>query len=491
MSIKNTPTLQQLAVQTLLSNQALAISALESMPTNFFPPLFKEAFDGRHMGLLKAMVAAWPFSCLPVGALMKTPDVEALQAVLDGLDMLQSQKVRPRRWKLQVLDLRNVHHDFLDVWTRTQEEAHSTETGSEKQVGRDLPRYALGPRLKVVTDFSFSFQLKEHQTCLLQWAQQRKGSVRLCCLRMTICDLPVEIIKKVLDIFHPYYIEELELSTNQVLPFLGHFASCLGRMRNLHKFCLTQIYLGTHRVVNTDRHRGEVCYQGPFSVLQTQLSPAFLYEWSLLFLWDQLVLDPLSALNSLREKDNTSTGRDLVGGNGCLKTPLETLCITVCQLSQSDLKHLSQCQRLCHLKHLVLNGVDLSKIRPTHLRVLLENVADTLQNLELMNCVRAPSSKRARHILISGLQVPPCAIKKVDSLQGSLEKWKRTEQTGRCDISPLKEMKKKSEEEQSSVSMESEAVPLTLLRRLACWVMMMMKMPGMTSLSRSTEKRRQ
>ncbi|XP_042128601.2 PRAME family member 12-like [Peromyscus maniculatus bairdii] len=364
MSIKNTPTLQQLAVQTLLSNQALAISALESMPTSFFPPLFKEAYDGRHMGLLKAMVAAWPFSCLPVGALMKTPDVEALQAVLDGLDMLQSQKVRPRRWKLQVLDLRNVHHDFLDVWTRTQEGALSTETGSEEQVGRDLPRYALRPRLKVVTDLSFSFQLKEHQTCLLQWAQQRKGSVRLCCLRMTICALPVEIIKKVLDIFHPYYIEELELFTNQLLPFLVHFASCLGRMRNLRKLHLTQIYLRTDRV-------------GCPTLTYTEEKCAI------------KVLSQFSKLNCLQHF--SMNGVYLSSDHmkplfRCLKTPLESLCITVCQLSQSDLKHLSQRQRLCHLKHLVLNGVDLSKIRPTHLRVLLENVADTLQNLELMNC---------------------------------------------------------------------------------------------------------
>uniref|UniRef100_A0A8C8T7Z3 PRAME family member 12-like n=1 Tax=Peromyscus maniculatus bairdii TaxID=230844 RepID=A0A8C8T7Z3_PERMB len=347
MSIKNTPTLQQLAVQTLLSNQALAISALESMPTSFFPPLLKEAFDGRHMGLLKAMVAAWPFSCLPVGALMKTPDVEALQAVLDGLDMLQSQKVRPRRWKLQVLDLRNVHHDFLDVWTRTQEGAHSTETGSEKQVGRGLPRYVLRPRLKVVTDLSFSFQLKEHQTCLLQWAQQRKGSVRLCCLRMTICDLPVEIIKKVLDIFHPYYIEESELFTNQLLPFLGNFASCLGHMRNLRKFRLTRIYLGEKCAIKF------LSQFSKFNCLQ-HFSMNGVYFSS----------DHMKPLFRVE----------------LLPSPC------VCQLSQSDLKHLSQCQRLCHLKHLVLNGVDLSKIRPTHLRVLLENVADTLQNLELMNC---------------------------------------------------------------------------------------------------------
>ncbi|XP_036034469.1 PRAME family member 12-like [Onychomys torridus] len=363
MSIKNTPTLQQLAVQSLVRNQALAISALKSMPMNLFPTLFKEAFDGRHMGLLKAMVAAWPFSRLPVGALMKTPDVEALQAVLDGLDLLLSQKVRPRRWNLQVLDLRNVHQDFWDIWTGTQEEAYSTETGSEEQVGRALPRYALRWRLKVVTDFSFRFHLKDHQTCLLQWAQQRKGSVRLCCLKMTICAFPVEIIKEVLDIFQPHYIEELALFTNQVLPFLGHLGSCLGRMRNLHKFHLTHIYLNTDRVVNTLKDTEEKC------------TIRFLSQFS-----------KLKCLQHFSMNGVYISSDHMKQLFRCLKTPLESLCITLRQLSQSDLKYLSQCQRLCHLKHLNLNGVDLSELCPTDLRVLLENVADTLQNLMLMNC---------------------------------------------------------------------------------------------------------
>lgn len=88
MSIYKPPTLCELAVQSLLWNEATAISTLEYLPINLFPQVFKEAFTGRRMGLLKAMVVAWPFSYLPVGALMKTPDVELFQAVLDGVDIL-------------------------------------------------------------------------------------------------------------------------------------------------------------------------------------------------------------------------------------------------------------------------------------------------------------------------------------------------------------------------------------------------------------------
>ena len=42
------------------------------------------------------MVAAWPFPTLPVGALMETPHLETVKAVLDGLDLLMAEKNQPR-----------------------------------------------------------------------------------------------------------------------------------------------------------------------------------------------------------------------------------------------------------------------------------------------------------------------------------------------------------------------------------------------------------
>lgn len=87
MIVQNPATLQKLARQILLRDEALAISSLEELPTVLFPALFKDAFAGKQKKLMKAMVAAWPFPCLPVGALMKTPNLEDLQAVLDGVHM--------------------------------------------------------------------------------------------------------------------------------------------------------------------------------------------------------------------------------------------------------------------------------------------------------------------------------------------------------------------------------------------------------------------
>uniref|UniRef100_A0A2K6GXH9 Uncharacterized protein n=1 Tax=Propithecus coquereli TaxID=379532 RepID=A0A2K6GXH9_PROCO len=96
MSVQDPPRLLQLAGQSLLRDEAVAIPALEELPTELFPPLFMEAFTKSRSKTLMAMVQAWPFTRLPLGALMLTPDLETLRTVLEGLDVLLAQKVRPR-----------------------------------------------------------------------------------------------------------------------------------------------------------------------------------------------------------------------------------------------------------------------------------------------------------------------------------------------------------------------------------------------------------
>lgn len=90
------PRLLELAGKSLLRDEALAIASLEHLCIELFPPLFMEAFCGRHREALKAMVLTWPFARLPLGGLMQTPQRKTLQAMLDGLDILLVQKVCPR-----------------------------------------------------------------------------------------------------------------------------------------------------------------------------------------------------------------------------------------------------------------------------------------------------------------------------------------------------------------------------------------------------------
>ena len=96
MSIQNPLRLLNLARKSLLTDEALTISTLEHLPIELFPPLFMEAFCGRHRKTLKALVQAWPFVHLPLGGLMQTPHLGTLQTVLDGLNVLLAQKDQPR-----------------------------------------------------------------------------------------------------------------------------------------------------------------------------------------------------------------------------------------------------------------------------------------------------------------------------------------------------------------------------------------------------------
>ena len=103
MSSKPLLTLQELAAQNILRNEALAISALQYLPELFLPQLLKQAYDGIHLKVLRAIVSYWPFPRLPLGALKKrTPYLETqLQVVLEEVDKLLIQEVHPRQGRLR------------------------------------------------------------------------------------------------------------------------------------------------------------------------------------------------------------------------------------------------------------------------------------------------------------------------------------------------------------------------------------------------------
>ncbi|XP_055424421.1 melanoma antigen preferentially expressed in tumors-like isoform X1 [Bubalus kerabau] len=117
MSVHNPPRFVNLAAVSLMRDEASAITSLEYLPTELYPPLFMVTFSGRHSETLKAMVQAWPFAHLPLEGLMQQPHKGTLQAVLDGLDILLAQKFHPRKYKFQVLDLRNTGWDFWRTWS--------------------------------------------------------------------------------------------------------------------------------------------------------------------------------------------------------------------------------------------------------------------------------------------------------------------------------------------------------------------------------------
>uniref|UniRef100_A0A8D1SV09 Preferentially expressed antigen in melanoma n=1 Tax=Sus scrofa TaxID=9823 RepID=A0A8D1SV09_PIG len=321
MGIWAPPRLLELAGQSLLRNEALSVTALEELPTELFPPLFTAAFAGRHNEILKAMVQAWPFPCLPLGALMKEhqPRLETFQAALDGLDVLW--------WKLQVLDLRRNRRRVEDA-----------------KVG---PKQPWAP-VEVLIDLCLKEGTPDQSlTYLLKKVKQRRGLLQLCCQKLKIFAMPMHNIKKILKMVQLESVQDLEVNCMWKLATLGRFAPHLGQMGSLRRLLLSHIHL-------------------------TPQAPPGKEEYCHL---QELYLDSISFLEGRLDQVLR-----------CLKMPLETLSITNCLISESDLMHLSRCLSISQLKDLGLNGVNLTSMSSRPLQVLIERASATLQDLDLDEC---------------------------------------------------------------------------------------------------------
>ncbi|XP_036034528.1 PRAME family member 12-like [Onychomys torridus] len=362
MSFQAPPTLLQLAVQRLLREEALAISALQDLPMELFPRLFQEAFTRRQSAVLRAMVQAWPFPCLPLGGLMKMKDsyLETLQTVLDGIDTLLGQKAHPRSHKLRVLDLRALHRDFWNVWAGDKPDACSRVVKRKRKTQERCARIGAEQSLKVFVDIYLKPRaLDACLSYLFLWVEGRKGLLQLGCKKLKISTMAIQNMVKVLEMLDLDCMEEVEVCCTWKLSTLAGFAPYLGQMRNLRKFLLSHI-----------------CEPASISPEEKRkLISQFTSQFLNLECLQELSLDSVSFLEG-----------QMYQVLRCLEAPLETVSITDCQLSESDLKSLTQCPGIRHLKHLNLSGVILTNMNPELLRVLLERVAATLKTLDLENC---------------------------------------------------------------------------------------------------------
>ncbi|XP_059560869.1 PRAME family member 15-like [Myotis daubentonii] len=230
MNIQTPPTLLQLAGESLLRDQASAITALEYLPAALFLPLFIQAYRRRIPEPLKAMVHAWPFTILPLGCVSHLSLDEVLKAVLDELDVLFAQEVRPRKWKLRVLDLRKTGDNFRRMWCGDSTQNCSLTGPVAVHSSSPNMEHPLAP-LEVFLDLNFNERDgDEFLMYILQWAQQRERLVHLCCKTLRISEVPFQRVRKVLDGVQLDCIQEVEVNCTWDLPTLGTFALYLGRL---------------------------------------------------------------------------------------------------------------------------------------------------------------------------------------------------------------------------------------------------------------------
>ncbi|XP_034349578.1 preferentially expressed antigen in melanoma-like protein 7 [Arvicanthis niloticus] len=351
------PSLQELALQCLVRNEGLTDSVLENLPKVFFSPLFKEADIQRKTTMIKSLVEYWPYSSLHVGLLINKPKLQNLQAILDGLDTWLKRKYRPRKTRLQVVDLNG--YASSDMQDGREGRDHLVETKLEGQVVEGFSRYTR-KCLRVFIDLSFmsSRHEDEYQIQLLQWAKNKKDSLHLCCENLEIGAIEVSKVREELNILQLEYVKQLELNTVGSISKLAKLIPCISKMRNLQKLMLVRIF-GTRTYTREENDN------------VTKIMSLF----PKLTCLQDLTIDDVYFLTDHMEELFR-----------CLGASLVSLKITLCQLSQSDLVSFAQDWNYSQLKHLCLRGATLTYLNIMPLKLFLDSVADNLQTLELEDC---------------------------------------------------------------------------------------------------------
>lgn len=86
------------------------------------------------------------------------------------------------KWKLEVLNLRDMHHDFWNIWARIHEGDGWPQVMKQKQSGEVCPNSGVKKHLKVWNNLELTeSKINECATYLLQWAQHREDSIHLSC----------------------------------------------------------------------------------------------------------------------------------------------------------------------------------------------------------------------------------------------------------------------------------------------------------------------
>uniref|UniRef100_D4AD50 Oogenesin 3 n=2 Tax=Rattus norvegicus TaxID=10116 RepID=D4AD50_RAT len=361
MKVYSPPTLQSLAFKGLMREEALAISALRDLPNRLLPVMFEEAFIAGHTKILTAMIPVWPFPYLSVGMMIKNLNLDTLKAVLEGLDLLISRKVCSSRCKLREINWMDIRHELSGIWAGYNEDEGLAEFMTQKQPVETCPDCGMKKDLTVITQLQLrKDRLDESTTYLVQWAQQRKDSIHLCCRNLEIQGLTMAMVLEIFSLVHADCIQMLRLSCI-FLEDLAMINPYLRQMNNLLTLMLD--------------HINDTISAG----VSKRLTEENVIKW----------ISQLPTLHCLQELyiDNVY----FIEGNlkdclSCLKKPLKALCIINCDLSQSDLDYLPYCLNIFELKCLSLINTNLTYSFLEPLGFLLERVRHTLECLELKSC---------------------------------------------------------------------------------------------------------
>ncbi|XP_021505916.1 PRAME family member 7-like [Meriones unguiculatus] len=351
--------LQELAMKNLLRNELVADSALPTLPKKFLPQLFKQAFEGNHVKAVRTIASSWPFPRLPLGVLKRRTTYAETLAVLEEIDKLLVQKVRPRDYQLQVLDLRSVGQTYMDVWSGSADDWLPKTTSETQAVPGPSTAEATQP-LKVAVN------LYLREACpgtmfsyLIEWHNKRRGLLQLYCNELQIWFPSLQNYRRLSQKVNLEYVETLAFHESYNPAFLFNVAPYMGRMKNLRQLTLSNILSESY--ISPEKKR---------NIISRFTSHLLRLEHL-----QKLHLDAVSFLEG-----------HLPWLLRSVKTILDDLAVTQCKLSVSEWNRLSGFPCVSRLQHLSLGKVRLRNLSPEPLRVLLVNAGPTLVTLDLEDC---------------------------------------------------------------------------------------------------------
>ncbi|NXT34101.1 LRC14 protein, partial [Pelecanoides urinatrix] len=379
-----------LCARRLVSHRPGARRALDLLPAELYPVLFRAAFlDGRTLAL-RDLVAAWPFPLLsfqrllgprhPRPLLREKPSKLCVQAVILAvvahLRRALEDSCRGTRCRLRVLDMTGLQDDDADrgpegmsLWSGTvalakacievsKHQSECLKRGSKRRKG---PSGASAAPRPLAVEVRADLFVNATSYGVLRDALQTgaAGPLRLKCRDFHAEELSVAGTVSLLEALEPAGVRRVDLRFNNlglaglcaVLPHLARFTDLLSLKLPYSNVDVRRLAAGTDAGLRR---------------LAAQLGR-------------------LPRLRELNLGSSRLSGklRQLLGD---LQAPLESLELAFCSLLPADLAFLSQSRHAPALRKLDLSGHDFAENLLPPLRHLLEETSASLFHLDLMEC---------------------------------------------------------------------------------------------------------
>ncbi|XP_063155820.1 leucine-rich repeat-containing protein 14 isoform X1 [Candoia aspera] len=384
-----------LCAQKVVSHYATLQDALDFLPKELYPVLFKAAFMDKRTPSLQQLVQTWPFPVLSFQKLLRKcqhceralirekPNKLCIQAIILGvvtylIKMLEDRTCTKSKGQcLQVLDMTGLQDEgqgpeSMSLWSRTvtlakacldvsKQQSKCLRRSSKRRKGPYSSSVALPAPRPVSVDVWVDLFVNSTSYVVLKDALQINSSnaLRLRCRDFRAEELSIASTVGLLEFLDPAGVRQVDLRFNNLgLSGLRVVLPHLTKFTNLASLKLPYS--------NIDVRRLTVGMEGNLQYFATQLSR-------------------LTRLKELNLGSSRLSGklRQLLGD---LQSPLESLELAFCYLLPNDFAYLSQSLHTSALKKLDLSGNNLSDSLLQPFQGLLTEAASTLLHLDIMEC---------------------------------------------------------------------------------------------------------